>query len=57
MEKERRNELLDKVLEYNQLFREATKSMSNEEGVFFLEAMRTSIKAAEDIFRKAVENG
>jgi hypothetical protein len=54
---DRRDELLDIVLRYNKLLRAETKDITNEERVFFLEALRTAIKAAEDVFRTAVEQG
>jgi hypothetical protein len=53
---ERRNEILDEVLEYNKRLRETTREMNNEERVFFLETLGMSIKTVEDIFRKALDN-
>ncbi len=51
MTNERRNELLDMVLDYNKNLRQDTVAMTNEERVFFLETLRGAIKAAEDVFR------
>ena len=51
MTNERRNELLDMVLDYNKNLRRDTVAMTNEERVFFLETLRRAIKAAEDVFR------
>ncbi len=48
---DRRNELVDMVLQYTQGLRRDTKDMTNEERVFFLETLRLGIKAAEDKFR------
>lgn len=51
MTNERKNTLIDLVLEYQQMLRADTKEMTNEERVFFLETLRAGIKVAEDIFR------
>ena len=56
MTHERRSELVDKVLEYYRSLRAVTKDMTNEERVFFLETLRTGIKAAEDRFRTGPPN-
>lgn len=49
---DRRNELLDKVLEFNQQFREVTKDMTNEERVFFLETQVMALNKVIEIFKK-----
>ena len=48
---ERRSDLIDRALRYNQLLREETKPMTNEERVFFLDVLEKSVKAASDIFK------
>lgn len=50
---EKRDELVDLVLAYTQSLRRDTREMTNEERIFFLETLRTGIKAAEDKFRTA----
>lgn len=50
--KERRNELLDKVLDFNQQFREATRDMTNEERVFFLETQVMAFNKVIEVFKK-----
>lgn len=57
MTKERKDELLDLVLQYNNRLRADTKDMTNEERVYFLEAHLTAVGGATDIFRKAVAAG
>jgi len=51
MTSERKNVLIDLVLEYQQQLRADTKEMTNEERVFFLGTLQVGIKKAEDIFR------
>lgn len=53
MTPERRNELVDKALEYQQTLRAVTKDMTNEERVFFLTALSTGINAALTMFKAA----
>lgn len=49
----RRNELCDLLLKYNQILREDTEDMTNEERVFLLESHIEAISIPLERFRSA----
>ena len=50
--KDRHNELLDIVLDFNDKFRDVTRDMTNEERVFFLETQVMALNKVIAIFKK-----
>lgn len=56
MNQQRRNEIIDKALEYQQTLKEATRDMTNEERVLFLEAVIRGATAAKQIFERGDPN-
>ena len=55
MSNDRRNQLLDLVLKYNQQLRAETKDMTNEERVYFLDSHIKAVSAAMERFEQAMK--
>ena len=57
IESARKNELIDEVLKVTAMLRDNTKPMTNEEKVFYLEALLRGCKEAQQRFQSYVERG